>query len=242
MVLLNDEFTNYNDTETGIKTIKLLTALGYQVDIPKTITSGRTFLSKGLLSVAKKMANKNIELLKDKIDENTVLLGIEPSAILSFRDEYIELATAKNKEAAKLLSKKAFMVDEFIADEMEKDHISKELFSKEKRTIYLHGHCHQKALASIVPTKKMLEWPENYKVIEIKSSCCGMAGSFGYEKEHFEVSMKVGELVLLPTVRKAEKEALICAPGTSCRHQIKDGTGRTALHPAVIMYEALVGN
>lgn len=240
VILFNDEFTNYNDTETGIKAVKLLSSLGYKVSIPRNAVSGRTFISKGLLSHAQKAANKNLRLFKKAVDENSVLLGIEPSAILSFRDEYIEFATPENKENALYLAGKAFMIDEFLWSEAEKGHFSKEQFTKENKKIYLHGHCHQKALASIVPTKKILEFPENYSVVEIKSSCCGMAGSFGYEKEHYAVSMKVGELVLLPAVRGAENESFICAPGTSCRHQIKDGTGRTALHPAVILYDALV--
>jgi len=240
ILLFNDEFTNYNDTETGIKTIKLLSALGYHVEIAKTGVSGRTFLSKGLLMNAKKIANDNISILKNKIDENTFLLGIEPSAILGFRDEYLALATPDNKEAALSLSKKSLMIDEFIAIEIGEGNIDKNIFSKEKRMIYLHGHCHQKALTSVAPTKKMLELPENYSVFEIKSSCCGMAGGFGYEKEHYEVSQKVGELVLFPAIRKAEAEAYICAPGTSCRHQIKDGTGKKAYHPAEILYDALI--
>jgi len=240
VLLLNDEFTNYNDTETCIKAIKLLNKLGYHIELTKVNSSGRTFLSKGFLRNAKKIANKNIAQLKDFINDNTVLLGIEPSAILSFRDEYPALALPQNKEFSLYLSCKAFMIDEFLLSEMEKGNINSTIFTKEPQKIYLHGHCHQKALASILPTKKMLELPENYSVIEIKSSCCGMAGSFGYEKEHFDVSMKIGELVLFPSVRKAEKESLICAPGTSCRHQIKDGTGRTALHPVEILYDAII--
>ena len=132
------------------------------------------------------------------------------------------------------------MIDEFIAAEFEKGNISKDLFSKESRKIKLHGHCHQKSLASTEPTKKMLEIPANYKVDEIKSGCCGMAGSFGYEKEHYEVSMKVGELVLFPEINKTTEEIIIAAPGTSCRHQIKDGTGRTAFHPVEILHDALM--
>jgi Fe-S oxidoreductase len=114
------------------------------------------------------------------------------------------------------------------------------LFTEEHRTIKLHGHCHQKALASVEPTIKMLTIPQNYKVEEIKSGCCGMAGSFGYEKEHYDVSMKIGELVLFPEIRKSQVDVIIAAPGTSCRHQIKDGTGRTALHPIEVLYDALV--
>ena len=102
-----------------------------------------------------------------------------------------------------------------------------------------HGHCPQKSIASTAPTKKLLSIPENYEVTEIPSGCCGMAGSFGYEKEHYELSMKVGELVLFPAVRQADKDVIVVAPGTSCRHQIGDGTGRKALHPVEVLYNAL---
>ncbi len=238
--LFCDEFTNYNDTEIGIKAIKLLGKLGYEIVIPQHIESGRAWLSKGLIREAKKIANKNIELLKDIVSAETPLIGIEPSAILTFRDEYIDLATDENFEAAKTLSKNVFLIDEFIALEIEKGNISKDLFTKEKRLIKLHGHCQQKSLSSVGPSVKLLSLPENYTVETIPSGCCGMAGSFGYEKEHYDLSMKIGELVLFPTVREQPQEVIIAAPGTSCRHQVKDGTGRQALHPVEVLYEALV--
>ena len=238
--LFCDEFTNYNDTEIGIKAITLLQKLGYEVIIPKHIESGRAWLSKGLIREGKKIANKNIELLKNIVTEDAPLIGIEPSAILTFRDEYIDLATDENFAAAKALAKNVFLIDEFIAAEIEKGHISKELFTKEKKLIKLHGHCQQKALSSVAPSVKLLSFPENYTVETIPSGCCGMAGSFGYEKEHYELSMKIGELVLFPAVRQQGEVVIIAAPGTSCRHQIKDGTGRKALHPVEVLYEALV--
>ena len=234
-----DEFTDFNDTEIGIKAIKLLCALGYNVEIPKHCESGRTFLSKGLVRKAKKIANKNISLLKDVITFDTPLIGIEPSAILTFRDEYKELADERNKDAATSIAINSFMIDEFLVAEYEKGNFRKDIFTKKKNHIKLHGHCHQKSLASTGPTKEMLSIPENYTVEEIKSGCCGMAGSFGFEKEHYELSMKIGEMVLFPEVRKAGEEILISAPGTSCRQQIKDGTGRTAFHPVEIIYDAL---
>lgn len=238
--LFNDEFTNYNDTEIGIKTIQLLNRLGYKVVVPKHTDSGRTFLSKGLIRSAKKIAVKNVNYLKDIVSDETPLIGIEPSAILAFRDEYPELVGKELLDAANRLAKQTFMIDEFLVQEIEKGKISKALFTKEHRTIKLHGHCQQKAIASTDPTKKLLSFPENYTISEIPSGCCGMAGSFGYEKEHYELSMKVGELVLFPEVRKADKETIIAAPGTSCRHQIKDGTGREALHPVEVLFEALL--
>ena len=240
VIFFIDEFTDYNDAEIGIKALKLLTGLGYQVQITSHKESGRTFLSKGLLRKAKKIANFNVSVLKDFVTENSPLIGIEPSGILSFRDEYPDLVDNDLKDAAKKLSENSFMIDEFLEREIKKGNIPKERFIIKKRKILLHGHCHQKSLASTSPTKTVLSFPENYEVEEIKSGCCGMAGSFGYEKEHYEISMKIGELVLFPAIRDAGDETIIAAPGTSCRQQIKDGTGRRAYHPVEILYDALI--
>ena len=238
--LFNDEFTNFNDTDIGIKAVQLLTRLGYEVVIPKHIDSGRTYLSKGLLRKAKTIAIKNVNYLKDIISDKSPLIGIEPSAILSFRDEYPELVGDKLKDIATELGKNALMIDEFLKREIENGNITKEQFTDKEQKIKLHGHCQQKAVASTDPTKFLLSFPKNYSVEEISSGCCGMAGSFGYEKEHYEVSMKMGELVLFPAVREAGENVLISASGTSCRHQIKDGTGKQALHPVEILYNALL--
>lgn len=238
--LFCDEFTNFNDTEIGIKAIELLEKLDYEVIIPEHTESGRAWLSKGLLRKAKVIANKNISLLSPLITPETPLLGIEPSAILTFRDEYIDLADDVNFEKAKELSKNVFLIDEFLASEIGKGVIHPGLFTKEKKQVLLHGHCQQKALSSVNPSATIVSLPENYSVEIIPSGCCGMAGSFGYEKEHYEISMQVGEMVLLPAVRKSSTETIIAAPGTSCRHQVKDGTGRKAKHPVEVLYEALV--
>jgi Fe-S oxidoreductase/FAD/FMN-containing dehydrogenase len=237
--LFCDEYTNYNESEIGIKAIKLLTKLGYQVEVPNHLESARTYISKGLMRNAQKIARKNVEMLTGLIRDDSPLLGIEPSAILGFRDEYPSLVEKEKRKEAEQLAKNCLMIDEFIGREIDKGNISKELFTSESRNIKLHGHCHQKALSSVAPTVKMLTLPENYTVETIPSGCCGMAGSFGYEEEHYDISMKVGELVLFPAVRKASEDTLIAAPGTSCRHQIKDGTGRSAKHPVEILFEAL---
>ena len=237
--LLPDEFTNFNDAHIGIKAIELLNKLGYRVEIPDILESGRTYISKGLLRTAKRLANRNIDTLKSLINENTPLVGIEPSAILSFRDEYPDLATDDNIDAAEKLAKNAFLFEEFFMREVEKGKISETQFTDNYLQIKLHGHCQQKAVASTTQTRRMLSFPVNYSVTEIPSGCCGMAGAFGYEKEHYELSLKVGELVLFPEIRKTSNEVIIAAPGTSCRHQIADGTGRTAYHPVEIMYNAL---
>nr|WP_319569985.1 FAD-linked oxidase C-terminal domain-containing protein [uncultured Draconibacterium sp.] len=237
--LFNDEFTNYNESDIGIKAILLLTQLGYEVKIPQTKESGRTFLSKGMVRTSKKVATENINLLKDIISDETPLVGIEPSAILAFRDEYPELVEKELQPAAEKLAKNALLFEEFIAAEIENGNIKEEDFTTEEQHILLHGHCQQKAVASTEPSKKMLSLPKNYFVKEIPSGCCGMAGSFGYEKEHYELSMQIGELVLFPAVRKAKDDYIISAPGTSCRHHIKDGTGKSALHPVEVLYAAL---
>ncbi|MEO6229128.1 MAG: FAD-linked oxidase C-terminal domain-containing protein [Ferruginibacter sp.] len=238
--LFCDEFTNYNDTEIGIKAILLLEKLGYEVIIPEHLESSRTWLSKGLVRDAKKIINKNLQLLGKLITKDVPMIGIEPSAILTFRDEYIDLADDENFDTAKELAKNVFLIDEFIATEIEKGNIDKGLFTKEKKLIKLHGHCQQKALSSVAPSVKMMSFPENYTVETIPSGCCGMAGSFGFEKEHYDLSMQIGELVLLPAVRNQPTGVIIAAPGTSCRHQIKDGTGKIALHTIEVLYEALV--
>ncbi len=238
--LFCDEFTNYNDAEVGIKAIRLLNRLGYMVVIPEHVDSGRAQISKGLLRVAQRLATRNVELLKDIVTQENPMIGIEPSAILGFRDEVPDLVPTGLIAAAKSLAKHALLIDEFIAREADAGRICREAFTQEARKIRLHGHCHQKSLASVAPTVKSLELPLNYKVQLIPSGCCGMAGSFGYEEEHFELSMQIGGLVLFPAVRSAPADALIVAPGTSCRHQIKDGTGRIAQHPAETLHDALV--
>ena len=237
--LFCDEFTNFNDTDIGITTIKLLNALGYKVIIPKHFESGRTYLSKGLLRKAKVYAMDNVNLLKNLITDKAPLIGIEPSAILTFRDEYLDLLEGADKRSAEAIASNTFLIDEFLDKEIQNGNIKSEQFVENEQLIKLHGHCHQKALASLVPMKRVLSLPKNYTVQLIPSGCCGMAGSFGYEKEHYEVSMKVGELVLFPTVRQQPDDVWIAAPGTSCRHQIKDGTGKKAIHPVEVLWRAL---
>jgi Fe-S oxidoreductase len=237
--LLCDEFTNYNDTPVGIKAVQLLNRLGYEVQIPNHVESGRAHFSKGLIRAAQKFAIRNVELLKDVVTHDTPLIGIEPSCILGFRDEYPDLVPDRLLNAARSLATNALLIDEFIAREIDAGRISRDSFIERRQAIKLHGHCHQKSLSSLTPTVKMLEFPTGHTVSIIPSGCCGMAGSFGYEAEHFEVSQQIGELVLFPAVRATASDTLVAAAGTSCRHQIKDGTGRVALHPIEILHAAL---
>jgi len=237
--LFIDELLNYNESHIGITTVKLLDRLGYEVRWIRHAESGRSHLSKGLLEAARVLANKNVRTFRDIITDDTPLIGIEPSAILSFRDEYPDLLRGREKEDAKRIASNAFMVEEFLAKELDAGHIDSALFGEKGTVIKLHGHCQQKALSSMTPTKKILTRLGNNEVHLIPSGCCGMAGSFGYEKEHYDLSMKIGELVLFPTVRKQPDDVIIAAAGTSCRHQIKDGTGRKALHPVEILWNSL---
>ena len=235
--LFVDEFSNYLDTDIAIDSFVLLTRLGYKVNIIDTLDSGRALLSKGFLEEAKKEVDKNINKLKEKISATTPLIGIEPSAILSFRDEYLRLAT--DKTSATNISKHSYLIEEFLASEFQRGNISSSIFTSEEKLIKIHSHCHQKSLSNQKVTFDILNIPENFKPTIITSGCCGMAGSFGYEKEHYDVSMQIGELKLFPAVRKTTEETIISANGTSCRHQIFDGTGRKALHPVTILKNAL---
>lgn len=236
--LFNDEFTNFYDVEIGKDAIYLLTKLGYKVEIINHEESARSYISKGFLKEAKAICNKNVAIFKDLISEDTPLIGIEPSAILTFRDEYIRLAD--DKKSAKEIAKNTFTFEEFLANEISKNNITKNSFTKKPKVVKIHGHCHQKALSSTSSTFQMLNLPENYSVTILNTGCCGMAGSFGYEKEHYKVSMQVGEDTLFPKVRNCADDMLIAASGTSCRHQIFDGTKRVAKHPITLLKEALL--
>lgn len=265
--LFADEFTNYQEAELGLTFAKLLISLDYDVEIPRHVESGRAAISKGCLRLAKKFARRNVELLRDVISEETPLVGIEPSCILSFRDEYPDLVPEEMAEDAKRLGSNALLYDEFLVREIEKGNISADMFRDEAAEIYLHGHCHQKALVGIEKTERALkELLKGANVHTIPSGCCGMAGSFGYEKAHYKTSMAIGEMVLFPTIRNAvlseqahssvssiharfsdssvqdgfvKTPVLVAAPGTSCRQQILDGTGVKAFHPVEILYKFL---
>ncbi|MEO9890983.1 FAD-linked oxidase C-terminal domain-containing protein, partial [Aurantibacter sp.] len=237
VILYIDEFTEYLDIEQGKDAIDVLVKLGYEVELFYG-ESGRTFLSKGFLKQAKKLANNNVQTLKPYIKDKLPIVGLEPSGILTFRDEYKRLVD--DLESVNALAEQCFLIEEFLADEIAQGVIKPSQFTKEHKTVKIHNHCHQKALSNQKVTFDMLNLPENYTVSIISSGCCGMAGSFGYETEHYETSMKVGELKLFPAIRKSEENVIIAANGTSCRHQIYDGTKRKALHPITIFKNALI--
>jgi FAD/FMN-containing dehydrogenase/Fe-S oxidoreductase len=232
-----DEFTNFYDVEIGKDAFHLLDRLGYQLRLIDHEESGRSFISKGFLKEAKAVCNTNVAIFKTLITAETPLIGIEPSAILTFRDEYIRLAD--DAVSAEKIAQNTFTFEEFLAKEVEKGNIDSESFTSEGKTLKIHGHCHQKALSGTHASFQILNIPKNYAVTIMNTGCCGMAGSFGYEKEHYAISMQVGEDTLFPKIRNTPKETEIVAAGTSCRHQIFDGTQRIAKHPITILKEAL---
>ena len=237
VVLYIDEFTNYLDVDLGRDAIEVLTRLGYEVELFYA-ESGRTYISKGFLKQAKKLAIGNVDKLSQLAEKGLPIIGLEPSAILTFRDEYKRFGLDKKKMDA--VAANSFLIEEFLAKEIQIGVLTSDLFTQEAKTVKIHTHCHQKSISNQKVTFDILNLPKNYTVSIISSGCCGMAGSFGYEKEHYEVSMQVGELKLFPAVRKASEDVIIAANGTSCRHQIYDGTQRKALHPISILKEALI--
>jgi FAD/FMN-containing dehydrogenase/Fe-S oxidoreductase len=237
--LFCDEYTNHFDVELGKKTILLLNKLGYKVFMPAHSESARAYISKGFLEEAKTIATNNVSIFSALISNDKPLIGIEPSAILGFRDEYPNLVDANLRSTAENLAENVFTIEEFLAKELNAHKIDISKFTTKSETVYYHGHCHQKALSSNTYAETILKMPPNFKVETIDSGCCGMAGSFGYEKEHFDLSQQIGEDRLFPFLRELKKEVIVSASGTSCRHQIRDGVNKTALHPIEILYNAL---
>ena len=239
--LFCDEFTDTLDAHCGRAAVELLEALGYEVLLPPQADSGRAQLSTGLVRAARDLAVRNVELLAERVGPAAPLLGIEPSALLSFRDEYPDLVPPRLEAAARRLAAHTFLVEEFLAGAAARGDFGPDDFDTTPRSIALHGHCHQKALSTMEPVVRLLGLPAGHTVHLIPSGCCGMAGSFGYGRDHYRLSMEIGELVLFPAVRDLPETTLVAAAGTSCRHQIKDGTGRHALHPVEILRAAVRG-
>jgi Fe-S oxidoreductase len=241
--LFADEFTNYQEAELGLTFARLLRRLGYDVVVPRHVESGRAAISKGCLKLARRFAVRNVRLLADVVTADTPLVGIEPSCILSFRDEYPDLVPPEMRPAAKALAANCLLFDEFIMREVAAGRITADAFRDDPVEVWLHGHCHQKALVGVDKTAAALRLLPGANVHVIPSGCCGMAGSFGYEKEHYRRSLEIGEMVLFPAVRRAlaasETPAVVVAPGTSCRQQILDGTGARAVHPVELLYRWL---
>lgn len=224
IVLFSDTFTEFTAPEIGFQAAKVLEKLGFQILVPQWSCCGRTLISKGLLKEAKKKAEHLINVLYPYAAQGITICGLEPSCILTIRDEFRDLHLDRKKVDCVIQMTKT--IDEVLADHIPQLAAHLKEYSG---PIFVHGHCHQKALVGMHPTLTVLRCIQGASVHEIPSGCCGMAGSFGYEKEHYEFSLKIGELVLFPEIRKHNPTTII-ASGTSCRCQIKDGTGKRALH------------
>jgi Fe-S oxidoreductase len=240
VIFWDDTFLSYNEPEIGRATVAVLEAIGFEVIILKDRKCcGRPMISKGLLKEARDNAIHNVMLLLPYVKDGISIVGVEPGCISMFRDEYLDLL---NNEEAKLVARQSFLIEEFLVNLAEKGKLSltwKE--SRDFRDILVHGHCYQKAMNGMQHLLKMFKMIPGTSVEEIDCGCCGMAGSFGYEKEHYDISMKCGEDRLFPKIREAPENCYISAAGTSCRHQILDGTGRKAEHPIVLFARALLG-
>ena len=237
IALFHDPFTNYNTPEVGIAAIEFLEAAGYEVIWPGHKGDGRPFISKGLVKEAKQMAQETLAHLAPLAEQGIPIVGLEPSSLLSLRDDYFYLLP--DDPRVPIVAEHAYTFEEFVAKLADNDQLTLPV-TDEARHILLHGHCHQKALVGTGPAVRALTLPPNYTLTEVDSGCCGMAGSFGYEAEHYDISMRMAERRLLPAVRAAAGETLVVAAGISCRQQIKHGAGRTALHPAEVLRAALV--
>jgi Fe-S oxidoreductase len=234
VVLFVDTFANYHEPEIAQAAVRVLEAFGYRVQAPTLRCCGRPMISKGLLREARENAEYNVLALAPLVRQGLPVIGLEPSCLITFLDEYREFRLG---EAADEVAEKCWMLEDFVAHHHAND---PELpFAEMARAVKVHGHCHQKAILGTTRMLRALRMVPGYEVEEIKSGCCGMAGTFGYEKEHYDLSQQIGELSVFPPVRSASPDALIVAPGTSCRHQIREATGRHPLHPAQALALAL---
>ncbi|MFK7805730.1 MAG: FAD-binding and (Fe-S)-binding domain-containing protein [Anaerolineae bacterium] len=240
VVLFHDTFNTYNDPHVAIAATEVLEAAGFEIILPGHNCCGRPMLSKGLIDGARELARDTINKLYPYAEAGLPIVGLEPSCLLSFRDDYHYLLP--DDERVQIVSDQAFLFEEFIARLAVSGDLGLDFDPSEQgKEVLLHGHCHQKALAGTETAKAILALP-GYTVTEVDSGCCGMAGSFGYEAEHTEISLKMGERVLFPAVRATADNTIIAAAGTSCRDQIRDGTSRKAKHPAEILRDAIINS
>jgi Fe-S oxidoreductase len=255
VVLFPDTFTNYNEPEIGRAAVQLLEAAGYEVILPRRpLCCGRPLISKGLLDQALALAHQQMEWLAPYAAAGLPIVGLEPSCLLTFRDEYPDLL---DDPRAADLARQSLLIDEFLAREIAAGRSSLHLSDDRPQTIddrtatrrpssivhrqyLLHGHCHQKALAGTSAALDLLRRIPGAVAREVDSGCCGMAGSFGYEAEHYALSQKIGERALFPAVRALPPGAEIVAMGTSCRRQIADATGERARHLVEVLAEAIM--
>jgi FAD/FMN-containing dehydrogenase/Fe-S oxidoreductase len=235
VILFNDCFMTYNYPQIGRATTELLERLGFEVVLVPKACCGRPMISKGLVAEARACASKNVEVLKPHMDRGIPVLGCEPSCLLTLRDEYPDLLQG---EAVQRLAQSSFLIEEFLDHLRESGKLTLKPAST-GRTLLLHGHCHQKAHIGTGALNRCLQRLGGFEVVEVDSGCCGMAGSFGFEAEHYQLSMEIGQRRLFKAVENARPEVEVIASGVSCRQQIEHGTGRRARHPVELLNEVL---
>ena len=235
VVLFNDTFMNYNYPNVGKAAVKIIEEAGFEVNLVDRKCCGRPMISKGMLDAAKENARYNVDLLYPYIEDGAYIVGCEPSCLLSFRDEYPELL---QDEKSKKVSEKSFLLEEFL-DMLNKENSLDLDFQETEQTVLFHGHCHEKALVGNGPALSILNMVPGLTVREIDSGCCGMAGAFGYEKEHYDISMTIGSQRLFPAVNEVGPGTKIVVTGTSCRQQIQHGTNRETTHIAELLASLL---
>ena len=236
VLLLSDTFTNYNHPELGRAATAVLERMGYQVVLPKTQCCGRPMLSNGMMDVARRNARINVDSVYRYVDRGVKLVGLEPSCILSYRDDYVDLLGGDPKVRA--VAESAMLIEEFVLFAQQEDDATLELKDRPESVLF-HGHCHQKALVGTSKAMDVLRSIPGCDAREIQSGCCGMAGSFGFEKEHFQISMDIGEQVLFPAIRAQQGDFTVVSEGVSCRQQMEDGTGVRARHLVEVLADAL---
>jgi Fe-S oxidoreductase len=237
VVLFHDTFNTFNTPAVAIAATRFLERAGYRVALVEKRCCGRPMISKGMLAEAREHAAWNVERLRTHVEKGTAIVGLEPSCLLTLRDEYPELLRS---EEAKTVASRSFLLEEFVSSERKAGRLSLTFGSNGGKAL-LHGHCHQKALVGTAPTIETLRWA-GFDVTEVDSGCCGMAGSFGFEKEHYDLSLAIANRRLAPAVRAADPSVEIVASGISCRQQIEHLTGRKAKHPAELLWERLKEN
>jgi Fe-S oxidoreductase len=233
VVLFHDTFNTYQTPTVAIAATRFLEALGYRVTLANRGCCGRPMISKGMLDEARALAADNVARLAPAARAGRPIVGLEPSCLLTLRDEYPELVRT---EDARLVARQSLLLEEFLQKEWARG--DRPRFGSNGRKALLHGHCHQKALVGTGPTVAVLK-AAGYQVSEVDAGCCGMAGSFGFEAEHYELSVRIAERRLAPAVRAAGADVAVCAPGISCRQQVEHTTGRVPKHPAELLWEAL---
>jgi Fe-S oxidoreductase len=234
VVFFHDTFVNYNTPRIGRAAVSLLEAAGYRVRLVDKKCCGRPLISKGMLREARDHAAWNVDRLHRHVKDGVPVVGLEPSCLLTLRDESVELVRT---EEARAVAANSFLLEEFLARERSRGLTLP--FPSHGRRALLHGHCHQKAIVGTAPTVAALTWA-GFTVEEVDSGCCGMAGSFGFEREHYDISVTLGNRRLAPAVNAAGADVEIVAPGVSCRQQIEHLTGRSAKHPAEVLWESLL--